>query len=506
MNHGFYRDSGRCPKPAKLPRYCANVSAHGQQTRLYGTAVTVTDVDAIRTSWSSRSAFLMASIGGAVGLGNLWRFPYIAGENGGGGFVLIYLGFVFLLGLPIMAGELLLGRRGHRSPVSSIVHLVRQENASSFWHSIGWLSLLVPVIGLSYYAVVAAWSLDYLALAFTDSFHGFDASTSQDVFGERVNKPVYQATLHGVFIAMTVWIVARGVNDGIERATRFLMPALYGVILIMVGYGMVAGDFAAAVEFLFKPDFSEITGQSVLIALGQALFSLAIGVGMLITYSAYMPRDFSLKQSAAVICIGDTLAALLAGLAIFPIVFASGLDPAEGPGLIFVTLPIAFGNMPGGQIFGTLFFVLLFFAAYTSALGMLEPIVAWLEERFPGKRRQLSVISGFAIWVLGLGSVFSFSIAADFFPLAFMGIEKTFFGLADFTVANVLLPVNALLIALFAGWVIKSAAAEEEFYQDSAAWRTYWRFTNRYIAPVAIGIILWDLLDITTVFSNLINN
>jgi len=448
----------------------------------------------------------MASIGGAVGLGNLWRFPYIAGENGGGGFVLIYLGFVFLLGLPIMAGELLLGRRGHRSPVSSIVHLVRQENASSFWHSIGWLSLLVPVIGLSYYAVVAAWSLDYLALAFTDSFQGFDASRSQDFFGDRVSKPVYQATLHGVFIALTVWIVARGVNDGIERATRFLMPALYGVILIMVVYGMVAGDFAAAVEFLFKPDFSKITGQSVLIALGQALFSLAIGVGMLITYSAYMPRDFSLKQSAAVICIGDTLAALLAGLAIFPIVFASGLDPAEGPGLIFVTLPIAFGNMPGGQIFGTLFFVLLFFAAYTSALGMLEPVVAWLEEHFPGKRRQLAVISGFAIWVLGLGSVFSFSIASDFFPLAFMGIEKTFFGLADFTVANVLLPVNALLIALFAGWVIKSTVVDEEFYQDSAAWRTYWRFTNRYVAPVAIGIILWDLLDVTTVFSNLINN
>jgi len=448
----------------------------------------------------------MASIGGAVGLGNLWRFPYIAGENGGGGFVLIYLGFVFLLGLPIMAGELLLGRRGHRSPVNSIAHLIRLENASSFWLSIGWLSLLVPVIGLSYYAVVAAWSLDYLSLALTDSFSGFNANTSQDAFGERVDKPVYQAALHGTFIAMTIWVVARGVNDGIERATKFLMPALYAMILILVVYGFVAGDFSAAVEFLFKPDFSEITGQSVLIALGQALFSLAIGVGMLITYSAYMPHDFSLRQSATVICIGDTLAALLAGLAIFPIVFASGLDPGEGPGLIFVTLPIAFGNMPGGQLFGTLFFILLLFAAYTTALGMLEPIVAWLEEHYPGKRRQLAVISGFAIWVLGLGSVFSFSFASDFYPLAFMGIDKTFFGLADFTVANVLLPVNALLIALFAGWVIRSASVQEEFDQDSAAWRTYWRFTNRYIAPVAIGIILWDLLDITTIFSNLINN
>jgi NSS family neurotransmitter:Na+ symporter len=448
----------------------------------------------------------MASIGGAVGLGNLWRFPYIAGENGGGGFVLIYLGFVFLLGLPIMAGELLLGRRGHRSPVNSIAHLIRLENASSFWLSIGWLSLLVPVIGLSYYAVVAAWSLDYLSLALTDSFSGFNANMSQDAFGERVDKPVYQAALHGTFIAMTIWVVARGVNDGIERATKFLMPALYAMILILVIYGFVAGDFSAAVDFLFKPDFSEITGQSILIALGQALFSLAIGVGMLITYSAYMPHDFSLRQSATVICIGDTLAALLAGLAIFPIVFASGLDPGEGPGLIFVTLPIAFGNMPGGQLFGTLFFILLLFAAYTTALGMLEPIVAWLEEHYPGKRRQLTVISGFAIWVLGLGSVFSFSFASDFYPLAFMGIDKTFFGLADFTVANVLLPVNALLIAIFAGWVIRSASVQEEFDQDSAAWRTYWRFTNRYIAPVAIGIILWDLLDITTIFSNLTNN
>ena len=466
----------------------------------------MTIADESRTVWSSRPAFLMASIGGAVGLGNLWRFPYIAGENGGGGFVLIYLGFVFLLGLPIMAGELLLGRRGHRSPVNSIAHLIRVENAGSFWLSIGWLSLLVPLIGLSYYAVVAAWSLDYLSLALTDSFHGFNATTSQDAFGERVDKPVYQAALHGAFIAMTIWVVARGVNDGIERATKFLMPALYAMILILVVYGFVAGDFSAAVDFLFKPDFSEITGQSVLIALGQALFSLAIGVGMLITYSAYMPADFSLRQSATVICIGDTLAALLAGLAIFPIVFASGLDPGEGPGLIFVTLPIAFGNMPGGQVFGTLFFILLLFAAYTSALGMLEPIVASLEERYPGKRRQLAVISGFAIWVLGLGSVFSFSFASDFYPLAFLGIDKTIFGIADFTVANVLLPVNALLIALFAGWVIRSASVQEEFDQDSAAWRTYWRFTNRYIAPVAIGIILWDLLDITTIFSNLINN
>ncbi len=450
--------------------------------------------DVPRTYWSSKPAFLLATIGGAVGLGNLWRFPYIAGDNGGGGFVLIYLGFVFLLGLPVMAGEMLLGRRGHRSAVNSIADLVRREDARSFWKSIGWLSLLVPFVGLSYYAVVAAWAIDYLLLAASDAFQGFDGAASQNAFGAQIDQPFYQAMLHAVFIAMTVWVVARGVNNGIERASKILMPALFGVILVLVGYGVVSADFGAAVEFLFKPDFSEITGQSVLIALGQALFSLAIGAGVLITYSAYMPQSFSIRTSATVICIGDTLAALLAGLAIFPIVFANNLDPAEGPGLIFVTLPIAFGNMPGGHAVGTLFFLLLLFAAYTTALGMLEPIVAWLEEKSPGKRKQLAVISGFAIWVTGLGSVLSFSVAADVHPLGFAGIDKNFFGLADFTVANLLLPANALLIAVFAGWVLKSTSVNEEFKTDPAAWKIYWRFANRFIAPVAIVIVLTDLL------------
>jgi NSS family neurotransmitter:Na+ symporter len=455
----------------------------------------VTSGDSESTLWSSKSAFLLATIGGAVGLGNLWRFPYVAGDNGGGGFVLIYLGFVFLLGLPLMAGEMLLGRRGHRSAVNSIADLVRRENAASYWKSIGWLSLLVPFVGLSYYAVVAAWAIDYFLLASVNAFQGFDGIAAQNAFAGQIGRPVYQSLLHGVFMALTVWVIARGVNQGIERASRILMPALFAVLCILVIYGMVSADFGAAVEFLFRPDFSAITGRSVLIALGQALFSLGIGVGLLITYSAYMPNSYSIRTSAAVICIGDTLAALLAGLAIFPIVFANNLDPGEGPGLIFVTLPIAFGNMPGGHIIGTLFFLLLLFAAYTTALAMLEPIVAWLEEKAPGKRKQMACISGFAIWVLGLGSVLSFSVAADFRPLAFMGIDKNFFGLADFSVANLLLPVNALLIALFAGWVLHRASIDEEFASDGANWRIYWRFANRYIAPVAIVIVLADLLS-----------
>jgi NSS family neurotransmitter:Na+ symporter len=436
----------------------------------------------------------MATVGGAVGLGNLWRFPFIAGENGGGGFVLIYLGFVLLLGLPVLAGEMLLGRRGHRSAVNSIADLVKAENANPLWRSIGWLSLLVPFIALTYYAVVAAWSIDYLALAAQDAFAELNAEASADYFAERINQPGYQASLHAAFIAATVWAISRGVNDGIERLSKIIMPALLVMILVLVGYGMVAGDFVGAVKFLFAPDFSAINGRSVLIALGQALFSIGIGAGLMITYSSYMPREFSLRESATVVCIGDTIVAILAGLAIFPIVFASGLDAAEGPGLIFVTLPIAFGNMPGGHLIGTLFFVLLLFAAYTTALAMLEPTISWLEEKVPGQRKKLTLVAGFATWVLGLGSVLSFSTLADFNPLASIGIENTIFGIADFTVANIILPLNALLISAFCGWALTRKAVDEEFLQDSATWKKWWRFVNRYMAPIAIFIVLLDLL------------
>ena len=446
------------------------------------------------TTWSNRPAFLLATIGGAVGLGNLWRFPYIAGENGGGGFVIVYLIFVFLLGLPIIAGEMLIGRRGRQNAIHSISNLMKENNAYSIWKSIGYLSLLVPFIGLSYYAVVAAWSLDYLILAIKNTFEGFDKSIAQSIFSQRVELPMYQAFIHGIFISMTIWVVARGINNGIEKISKILMPILFLVIIILVLYGIINADFKSAIEFLFKPDFSKLTGQSVLIALGQALFSLAAGAGILITYSAYMPADYSIKHSAAVICIGDTIVALLAGLAIFPIVFAHGLSPNEGPELIFITLPIAFGNMTGGYIISILFFVLLLFAAYTTAIGMLEPIVSWLEERYPGKRKQLSIIAGFSIWVCGLGSVFSFSILTNFYPLNFIGIEKNFFGLADYTVANILLPLNALLIAAFSGWVIKQSVFNEEFSQDTSYWRIYWRFINRYVAPVAIFIVMLDLV------------
>ena len=443
-------------------------------------------------NWLSRRAFLMATVGGAVGLGNLWRFPYIAGENGAGGFVLIYLGMVLLLGLPLITAEMMLGKRGQKSAVATIADIVRSERAHPAWKVIGWLSILVPFVGLSYYAVVAAWTLDYLWLSLFGSFSQFDGESSAGLFAQEIARPLRQAMLHGAFMVMTVVVVARGVNNGIATMSKILMPALFGVLLLLVIYGIFAGDFMSGLTFLFAADFSAVTGQSVLIALGQALFSLAVGVGMLITYSSYMPREFSVGRSAAVICAGDTIVALLAGLAIFPIVFANGLSPAEGPGLIFVTLPVAFGQMPGGAIIGPLFFFLLFFAAFSTALGMLEPVVSFLSERTGGRVR-VAWLTGFSVWVLGLASVFSFSIFSDLHPLGWLSIKKNFFDLLDFGVANLMLPINALLIALFAGWGISRSTAAGELATAPILFEL-WRLIVRYLAPVAILVVMVDIL------------
>lgn len=445
-------------------------------------------------TWTSRSAFLLATIGAAVGLGNLWRFPYIAGENGGGGFVLLYFGFVLLLGLPLVAGEMLLGRRGHQSAVTTMAELARSQKAQPYWRVIGWLSLIIPIVGLSYYAVVAAWTMDYFVLSVSDAFRGLDADSTQSMFGGRISQPIRQALLHGAFMAMTVYVVARGVNSGIERFARYMMPALFGILILLVLFGMTQGHFGEAAAFLFEPDFSEITGKSVLIALGQALFSLAIGVGVLITYSAYMPPGFSLQKSALIVCTGDTLIAVLAGLAIFPIVFGNGLDPGEGPSLIFITLPVAFGNMPAGHLVGPLFFLLLFFAAYTTALGMLEPMISWLSERAGGKRPLLTALTGAATWLLGLASVFSFSVLSDFHPLAGLRIDMTFFDILDFGIANLLLPLNAFLIAVFVGWILKEDVAVDEFGPHARRWIAFWRLSVRYVAPIAIALVFIDLI------------
>ena len=343
--------------------------------------------ESVHRRWSSRGAFLLATAGAAVGLGNVWRFPFLAGENGGAAFVLIYLAFAFLIGVPVIMAELALGRMGHRSPLGSVKTIIREQDAQPAWQAIGIISLLVPFLGFTYYSIVAGWSLHYTIEAARNAFNGMGADDSQRLFQDLATSPGLTLFLQGVVIGLTAVVVGSGLHRGIERATKIMMPSLVVIMLVMVVYNVFAADIGAALTFLFAPDFSQLTRTSLLLALGQAFFSVGVGVGFMMTYGAYLPREISVPQAAFVIGAVDTLIALLAGLVIFPIVFASNLSPAEGPGLVFITMPIAFGSMNLGHVIGVLFFLLLSLAAYTTTLGMLEPIVSYLEERWQASRR-----------------------------------------------------------------------------------------------------------------------
>lgn len=438
--------------------------------------------------WSSRTTFLFATISCSVGLGNLWRFPYIAGENGGGAFVLIYIGFVLLIGIPAIMAELAIARRGRSNPVAATAGISLAEAGHSRWQIIGWLSILAPLIGLSFYAVVSGWALEYLLLAASNRFSGISHSEAETMFANVLASPTRMLFCYSLVIGSVAFVVGSGVRKGIERVSKFMMPALFLLLLGLAGYACVVGSAGAALSFLFEPDFSRLTAQAVLMAFGQALFSLAVGTGAMLAYGAYLPAETSIPGAAWTIGLADTAAALLAGMLIFPVVFASGLNPAEGPGLIFVTLPMAFSEMPGGQLFGTLFFLLIFFAAYTSGLGMMEPFVSWLEDRPRWNRRRAALCTAVLIWLLGLAAVFSFNIWQNFTPLDMIPQMqgRTVFSILDYVTSNLMLPINALMIALLAGWVINNKQMRKDIgIHDNVSWFV-WNYSIRYLAPFAI--------------------
>ena len=443
-------------------------------------------------TWSSTRGFLMATVGAAVGLGNLWRFPYIAGSNGGSAFVLVYVGWVLVLGLPLVIGELALGRRGGRNAVHTMREVASREGRSGAWVLIGWLSILVPLVGITYYSIVAGWSLNYTLLAAQGAFQGISAEGAKELFGALLSNPLRLMFWHGLFIAIVTAILAVGVRKGLERASKLLMPGLFGLLMLLVAWAAIAGDLGKGMAFLFSADFSALTLDGVLVALGQALFSLAIGVGMLITYGAYVPQRVSLPKAGAIIAGADSLVALLAGMAIFPIVFAVGLEADSGPGLIFETLPIAFAGMPGGVLLGTLFFVMLSLAAITTGFGMIEPAVAWLSRETFLTRPQATLLMGALTWAVGLVFVLSFNVWADFKPFGGVFSGKGLFELVDYLVANLLLPVNALLLAVFLGyfWPLRSVRAETAL---SGALLRIWR-ALLWLAPLLIAIVFWGLL------------
>ncbi|SVA79885.1 uncharacterized protein METZ01_LOCUS132739 [marine metagenome] len=455
-----------------------------------------TATEFVHERWSSQNAFVLATVGSAVGLGNIWRFPYIAGQNGGGVFVLVYLLCIACIGIPLLMAELAMGRRGGHSAPATMQRLAADAGRGKFWHSIGWFAVITPMLAITFYGVVAGWSLDYIVLSITGRFDGIDAQASARVFGNLTGSPVRLACWQALFMLLTAIVVARGVRKGLEVATKLLMPVLAALVVLLVLYGAITADFAGALKFLFTPDLAKLNGTVILMALGQAFFSLAIGVGAMITYAAYMPPSVSIPKAAITIAAADTTIALMMGLAIFPLVFASGLAPAEGPGLLFISLPIAFGQMPGGIVFATLFFVLTFIAALTSSIAMLEPIVCWLEEHRGFSRPISTVVLAAGAWLVGLSVVLSFNLWSEIRPLGVFDYfaDKTIFDLFDFLTANVMMPVGALLLAAFAGWAMQRESIRQEVGLADGAWYRIWMFLLRFVVPIGIGAILFSNL------------
>lgn len=448
--------------------------------------------------WSSRWGFMLAAVGSAVGLANIWRFPYSAGVSGGGAFVLIYIAAVVTIVLPLLMAELLVGRRGQASPPIAIAKVAREAGASRNWVAMGHGGIVAAILILAFYSVVGGWALSYVFKLGSGSLSGMAAAVVQAEFDAFTSNAGLLLLGYSVFLGVTVLISAQGIQHGVERTVKLLMPTLFFMLLGMVVYAAVAGDFAAAVRFLFTPDFSAVTPRIVLDAFGQAFFSVSVGLTNLMAYGAYLQRDVSIPRSCIVIVGTDTLVALMAGLAIFPIIFAYNLEPASGPGLVFMTLPLAFGAITGGAILGALFFVLLTFAALTSSICMLEAPVAWLHERRGWRRKQAAIAVGVLVWLLGLLCVFSFNALAGVHPLGdiayFAGM--TFFDLFDFVTTRILAPLIGACIALFVGWALtKHITADELGADGSAVAYSLWRFSLRFLAPVVLTLLCYSLLS-----------
>ena len=457
-----------------------------------------------REGWSSRSAFILAAIGAAVGLGNVWRFPTLAGENGGGAFVLFYVACVFLLGLPLVLAEIFIGRTGQDDAVGSIRKVAQKSGASGSWSGFGVIGVIAAFLILSFYSVVAGWVLYYVgvmggdfigALLAGDPFRGALAGESREVIQGRMGglfaDPVLLLTMHFVFMGATLFIVSRGIGSGIEAAATILMPMFFVLLVGITVYGAFVGEIGGALAFLFTPDFSKLDAQAMNEALGQALFSLSLGVAGLITYGSYIKGSAPLGPTAVTIAIADTSVALIAGLMIFPIVLAVGLDPAAGPTLVFQTLPFAFQTMPGGALIGLLFFVLILVAAVTSSISLLEVPTAWGIGEMGWSRRVSSFVFGGGAFLIGVACLLGYNVWSDVRPLGFWPLfaDSDILDTIDGFTGKVMLPLVAFFTAVFVGWKADRRLVEE-MTGLSGFWLSVWRALIAWLCPLAVGIIL----------------
>jgi neurotransmitter:Na+ symporter, NSS family len=453
--------------------------------------------------------FIFAATGSAVGLGNIWKFPWMVSESGGGAFVLIYIASVILIALPIMVAEVFIGRHGKQNPVASLQYLSKESssfdvteidddlnrvktkkqkysNSDDFsnWQLVGWGGIIAGIFILSFYSVIAGWTMSYILKAGSGAFNLIDLEGSKMIFANLVADPIKLMGWHTAFMILTCYIVAQGVKGGLEKAVKFLIPGLFIILIGLAVYSTALSGFSDGMKYMFVPELSKINSSVVLSAIGMAFFSLSIGMGSLMIYGSYLSNESSIGEVTAIVAFADTSVAILAGLIIFPIVFTYNLDPSTaGPGLIFETLPIAFGSMPGGSIIATLFFILLFFAAITSSISLIEPAISFLIERYSMSRVEASVKMGFITWFLGIGTLLSFNLISDYKLLG-----MNFFGILDGLTSKIMLPLGGLLMAIFTGYIVKKKIVMDELRMGPRKFN-FWLILIRYVAPIAVTLI-----------------
>lgn len=438
--------------------------------------------------WKRKSTFIFAAAGSAIGLGNLWKFPYMVGENGGGAFVLIYLFCVLLVGLPIMMSESIVGKYSKGNAIDAIGITALRSNASQWWKGTAVIGMISMFFILSFYSVVAGWAFDYTYHFAAGNFAEKSVDEIGAFFGGLLADPQRLIMWHTIFMILTALIISRGAKAGIEKSLGIMIPVLFVLLLSIVVYSMAAtGKFSQTVDYMFSADFSKITPIVVINALGQAFFSLSLGMCVIMTYAAYMRPDVSITESSAYITLLDTGMALLAGLAIFPIVFANDMSVGSGPGLLFVTLSTAFAQLGTvGTVLGVAFFFLVILAAVSSSISMVEPFVKWCEERLKVNRTAATFIYCAVVWAMGLVTVFSFNLWKE---VDVMGTGKTPFDLIDFVTSSVILPLGGLLIALYVGWGLSPKISREQLFKLNGFFFALWLLIVRFIAPILILIV-----------------
>ena len=436
-----------------------------------------------RAVFTSKFGVIAAAAGSAVGLGNIWKFPYITGVYGGAAFLFVYLGFILAIGLPVMLSEFIIGRKSRKNAFGAFKKLAPH----SLWRFAGVLGVGAAFMILAFYGVVAGWSIEYVFVSVFDGFQSQSPDQLGQMFTSFIESPVKPVVFQVLFMLLTGAIVIVGVKDGIEKNVKVLMPILVVIIIVLDIRAVTLEGAGEGLRFLFHPDFSKLTGEGILSALGHAFFSLSLGMGTLITYGSYIDKSNNLLSTAIHVTIADTLIAILAGVAIFPAVFAFGIEPSSGPGLVFITLPNVFQQMPGGYIFSILFFLLLSVAALTSSISILEVVVAYFNEELKMKRKVATIIATALVALLGIICSLSMGIFGDY-----TFFDLNFFDLLDWISANLLLPLGGLFISLFVGWKLGRKKVREEIEKGgsiSSLFLSVFMFLVRLVAPIAIAIV-----------------